>query len=416
MSVPGGMIEGSQSTAPPSLPGCRVGPRVASRRAPGARWSPGSACSCRCRRGRSPVGVASSAGEVDDRQVVGAEREGVEGRADPADAAVGVGDPGVAEVVEPAGQLGRVGAEERELVERVARAPSPTRGRRPGAAAPLALHRPDRRSCARLRLQAGQVDEVVVRARVLDDHVEVADRRHEVGRGGAEVAEERAEPIATGFEASTSGSRSSSVARRLTAVVLKLRMKSGSFASAVCQRRLLAGDRVHHPVEVPDQRGEVVAARGERAGELRAVDDQLLERRRVAGQLGEGPPRGREERVQVLEALVGLLADALRRRCAKPLITFLKSATVSSSRVLKSWSRSTSEIVSSAATSSPPEGISSPPVPSGGSVSSTWRLATPESENERTWAIVPCAAAARSASSTREGDQRVAVVGELDRR
>ena len=37
---------------------------------------------------------------------------------------------------------------------------------------------------------------------------------------------------ATGIEAETSGSRSSSVARRLTAVVLKLRMKLGSSSSA----------------------------------------------------------------------------------------------------------------------------------------------------------------------------------------
>ncbi len=38
---------------------------------------------------------------------------------------------------------------------------------------------------------------------------------------------------ATGIEASTSGSTSSSVALRFTAVVLKLRMKSGSWLTAV---------------------------------------------------------------------------------------------------------------------------------------------------------------------------------------
>ncbi len=37
----------------------------------------------------------------------------------------------------------------------------------------------------------------------------------------------------------------------------------------------------------------------------------------------------------------------------------------------------------------PPLSISSPPWPSGGMVSSIWRLATPESEKERIWAIVP---------------------------
>ena len=83
---------------------------------------------------------------------------------------------------------------------------------------------------------------------------------------------------------------------------------------------------------------------------------------------------------------------------AKPLITFLKSATVFASRVLKTWSRSTSEIAFSG-DSTPPLGIGSPAESSGGSVSSIWRLATPESENERIWATVPSSSGANCSST-----------------
>ena len=69
-------------------------------------------------------------------------------------------------------------------------------------------------------------------------------------------------------------------------------------------------------------------------------------------------------------------------------MTFLKSATVSGSRVLKIWSRSTAEIVCERSRV-PPSGIGSTPSSSAGSVSWTWRLATPESEKDRTCATVP---------------------------
>ncbi len=44
-------------------------------------------------------------------------------------------------------------------------------------------------------------------------------------------------------------------------------------------------------------------------------------------------------------------------------------------------------------------GMSLPPLPSGGRVSSIWRLATPESEKERTCAIVPSCSGAYSGST-----------------
>jgi hypothetical protein len=58
-----------------------------------------------------------------------------------------------------------------------------------------------------------------------------------------------------------------------------------------------------------DQSGEVGAAVGERTRQARRVHDQSLERALVEGQLGEQAAGGREERVEVLEALVGLLGD-----------------------------------------------------------------------------------------------------------
>ena len=212
------------------------------------------------------------------------------------------------EVVEPARQLGRVGAEEGELFERVAEG----RARLRQCSLTLLAVAPDGadRDLRQLRLQPGQVDEVVVAAGCLGDPVEVADGRDEIGRRGSEVAEERPEPV---------GDRLRGIDERVEVVERRPQVdrgrvevphEVGELRDRCLQRRPLAGDRVHHRVEVPDEGREVVAAGGDRSRQLRAVDDQLLERRRVAGQLGEGPARGRQERVQVLEALVGLLADA----------------------------------------------------------------------------------------------------------
>ena len=302
------LIEPGRNDRGVAVDACRRPSTGCCRRGRAARWSPGSACSCRCRRGRCRC--RQRAGEVDDRQIVGAEREGVEGGPDPAEAAVGVDDAGVPEVVEPA-RSARASRRGRTPARRGSRGgPSTTPGGRPGAACRCARSGPTpilaSFGCSRVRS---------TRSSFLPGSSMILSRSRTVGTRSAEAARKFRKKgpsrSATGFDASTSGSTSSSVARRLTAVVLKFAHEVRQLGERRLQRGPLPRDRVHHPVEVPDQGGEVVAAGGDGLREAGAVDDQLLERRRVAGQLGERAPRGREERVQVLEALVGLRADAL---------------------------------------------------------------------------------------------------------
>ena len=85
---------------------------------------------------------------------------------------------------------------------------------------------------------------------------------------------------ATGFEASTSGSRSSSAARRLTNVVFASRMKSGSFAIDSRERCSLRSPIAFIIRSRFPTRAEMSGARSASAPErLRGVDDQVLERR-----------------------------------------------------------------------------------------------------------------------------------------
>ena len=74
------------------------------------------------------------------------------------------------------------------------------------------------------------------------------------------------------------------------------------------ERLLLVAERARGPVGVADQRGELGAALGERRDEARAVDQEALERGRVARQLLEQAARGRQRRVEVREALARLVA------------------------------------------------------------------------------------------------------------
>ena len=75
-------------------------------------------------------------------------------------------------------------------------------------------------------------------------------------------------------------------------------------------------------------------------------------------------------------------------------MTCLKSLIVFGERVLKTWSRSTSEVVSASAIE-PPSGIVAGACGvSGGMVSATVRPAMAESEPSRIWAVVPCGSGA----------------------
>ena len=116
-----------------------------------------------------------------------------------------------------------------------------------------------------------------------------------VPRNGAQLG------APTGFEALTSGSRSSSAARRLTKVVFDSRRKSGSSEIASASRSLRSPIAFIIWFRFATRAEMSGRALGQRAGELRGVDDQVLERGLVRVQLAEDLPRGREERVQVLE-------------------------------------------------------------------------------------------------------------------
>ena len=80
-----------------------------------------------------------------------------------------------------------------------------------------------------------------------------------------------------GFDSLTSVSRSSSVERRFTKVVLALRSVSGSRPSAAAERDVLVADRRGGRVRVAHQLREVVAALGERAHRPDGVGDEALE-------------------------------------------------------------------------------------------------------------------------------------------
>ena len=171
--------------------------------------------------------------------------ERVEPEADPPDARDRVDVARVAEVVEPADQLGGVGTEEGEVeqavVERADRLAEGALGevvvrRRAqvggvlGAAAAVGRAGADR-GVGELGLKPGELDQVVVAARAADDRVEVADRsapRPTPPRAARQGTGAAAAP--PGGPRSTSGSTSSSAARRLTKVVLAVRRKSGSSA------------------------------------------------------------------------------------------------------------------------------------------------------------------------------------------
>src|SRR4051812_24851445 len=95
--------------------------------------------------------------------------EGVGGHRDPSDAAEGVGEAGVREVIEPAGELGAVGAQHGDLVERVLQRVG-RGGQGAGSRGAVAVDRPDPDRGERV-LQAGELDQVVCGSGLLDDPV-----------------------------------------------------------------------------------------------------------------------------------------------------------------------------------------------------------------------------------------------------
>ena len=146
----------------------------------------------------------------------------------------------------------------------------------------------------------------------VDERVEVVEGGAQVDRGGVEVAHEVGQLADRRRRARCAGARSRPSSR------------SGCRPGRRRRRGLAAT----------------------RAGELRAVDDQLLEGALVAGSARRRAAREVERNGFRYLKPSFACSPTPSVECAKPLITFLKSATVSSSSVLKISSRSTSEIVS----------------------------------------------------------------------
>ena len=154
-------------------------------------------------------------------------------------------------------------------------------------------------------------------------------------------------PSSRGLEAATSSSRSSSVARRLTNVVLALRsvprQQRRAPGRATRSRRAIAPTVVF---ALRDQVGEVVAARGQRAPSSCAVLTRKRVERLLVGDDLVDQPRGRaQRRVEVLRRLVGLRAACRRTTSREPWMTCCSAVRVLGSSVLKSWSRSTIDVV-----------------------------------------------------------------------
>ena len=127
----------------------------------------------------------------------------------------------------------------------------------------------------------------------------------------------RARSLVAGLDAATRTSRSSSVARRLTKVVLALRRVPGSSSRRLVERRVLVRDRRRRRVGVGDEVGEVASARGQRAGRLGRVDQEAVERLLIGDELVHQPSRRAQRGVEVLRGRVGLdAAIVVPRRAA----------------------------------------------------------------------------------------------------
>ena len=175
------------------------------------------------------------------------------------------------QLADHAEQVRRVGAREVDQVLRVGERGERGRDRLLGLLS-------DRRGGAQ------GVGEVIGRAVAVQRGAEVAEHRHRVPGHRAQLAQERGQISGTtSFVSATSGSRSSSAARRLTNVVFAWRITGGSscrswlnasFSAAIAPKRL---------VRVRGQLRELLAAVGEDPEDLRSGDQELAQRRLVAG-------------------------------------------------------------------------------------------------------------------------------------
>ena len=135
-----------------------------------------------------------------------------------------------------------------------------------------------------------------------------------------------ARSLVAGLDAATSRSRSSSVARRFTNVVLARRSVVGSSAERP-RERARSRRRSRRSSCSCCRRA---SARSSRRSAIAVTAREELTMKRVSApsssrELADQPARGREERVEVLGRLGGLLALARRTASAKPWMTSCRS-------------------------------------------------------------------------------------------
>ena len=164
-------------------------------------------------------------------------------------------------------------------------------------------------------------------------------------RSGRSSRRNGARSLVAGLESATSGSRSSSVARRFTNVELPRRSVVGSSASACAERAVLGRDRAGRGVRVADQVGEVVAALGDRASRRASSTTMKRVSASSSAVVSLTSRRALESsglKYSVAAAACGPLPSSW---VLKPLITPWRSLRAFGSSVLKSWSRSTGVVV-----------------------------------------------------------------------
>ena len=135
-------------------------------------------------------------------------------------------------------------------------------------------------------------------------------KRDQLWKTGRSSARNGARFLVAGLAVSTSGSMSSSAARRLTKVVFDWRKTGGSRRRVGSKATFCCGDRVEGGAGVGDRAGELFAAPGDRGRQLRGADEEAGEQALVGVQFaGEGA--GAVERgAEVLVGVVGVFALA----------------------------------------------------------------------------------------------------------
>ena len=206
----------------------------------------------------------------------------------------------LAEVAQPADELGRVRARELEHRLELLRAPGGRRERRRGDA-------------LEPRQQLVGVDQVVVGAGAVDQR---GCRSRIVGRASCTSGRSSRRngarslsrawtrrPARRGRRASRAGSRT---------CCWRAAASSAAAPSARAERDVLGGDRAGRRVRVGDQARQVVAALGDRRHRVGGVDDEARSDASSSVSCADQPARGRQRRVEVLGRLVGL-----RRPCPR---------------------------------------------------------------------------------------------------